>query len=253
MPEAPVVSFQDVTFSYDGQPVIEDATFSISERELICAVGPNGGGKTTLLKLALGLITPDSGAVGVFGENPKRARSRIGYMPQYSQHDAQFPITAMDVVLMGRLERHWCGPYSEKDKTIAKTALEEMGMVRLADGLYSSLSGGQKQRVLIARALATQPELLILDEPAANVDLSLEEKLYDILKELNRRMAILLVTHDLGFVSEIVERVLCVNRQVVIHPTSEITAEVIQNLYGGDFRLVRHDHTSEEESGAKGD
>jgi zinc transport system ATP-binding protein len=208
---------------------------------LVCVVGPNGGGKSTLLKIILGLFRPDSGRVRVLGTTPARARSRIGYMPQYAHHDPQFPVTVMDVVLMGRLERGWGGPYSGEDKIAAKAALAELGLMDLRGRLFNALSGGQRQRVLIARALATDPELLILDEPTANVDVMVEARFLDILKELNHRMTIVMATHDLGFVSDIVSNVVCVNRRVIVHPTSELTGDMMSDIYGGEVRAIHHD------------
>jgi zinc transport system ATP-binding protein len=241
VPSVPIISLENVSFSYDGVRVLEDVDLSLKERDLICVVGPNGGGKSTLLKLILGLLRPSSGRISILGTAPARARRRIGYMPQYAHHDPQFPITVMDVVLMGRLERRWGGPYSAEDKVEAKAALAELGLMDLRGRLFNALSGGQRQRVLIARALAAKPDLLILDEPTANVDAVIEARFYDILRELNRRMTIVMATHDLGFVSDIVTSVVCVNRRVVVHPTSELTGDMIQDIYGGEVRAVHHD------------
>jgi len=241
VPETPVISLQDVSFAFDDVPVVQDVSLSIHERELVSIIGPNGGGKTTLLRLILGLLKPDRGVVRVFGAPPVRVRRRIGYMPQRARHDPEFPVTVMDVVLMGRLERHWGGPYRRADRTAALAGLAEVGLIDQAGRLFDTLSGGQRQRVLMARALASVPDLLILDEPTASVDAVVEARFYDILRELKRRMTILIVSHDLGFVADIVETVVCVNRRVVVHPTSEITGKMIQDIYGGDVRVVRHD------------
>jgi len=247
--DVPVVSLDGVSFSYDGVTVLEEADLRLNERELVCVVGPNGGGKSTLLKIILGLLRPSSGRVRVFGVPPAQARSRIGYMPQYAHHDPQFPVTVMDVVLMGRLERNWGGPYSAEDKIAAKAALAELGLMAMRGRLFNALSGGQRQRVLIARALASNPDLLIMDEPTANVDVLIEARFYDILKELNHRMTILMATHDLGFVSDIVTNVVCVNRRVAVHPTSELTGDMIRDIYGGEVRAVHHDRGVGSEQG----
>ena len=231
-----------MTFSYATEPVVQNVNLTVGPRELTCIVGPNGGGKTTLLKLMLGLLRPDTGQVLIFGRPPERMRSRLGYMPQHLQYDPQFPVTVMDIVLMGRLGRRWGGRYTPADKAAARAALEQLGVDGLADRLFAKLSGGQRQRILIARALACEPALLLLDEPTANVDALVEVQLMEILQQLNQRMAVLMVTHDLGFVSDVVENVICVNRKVVVHPTSEITGEVIHDIYGDDRRMVRHDH-----------
>lgn len=247
MSDHTVVSLRGVSFAYNGVSVLDHVDLTIQAYEFVAIVGPNGGGKTTLLKLILGLLHPSSGEVRVFGESPVRTRRRIGYMPQHVHHDPQFPVTVMDIVLMGRLGRSLRGSYSKEDKRAALAALDELGLADIAGALFAELSGGQRQRVLIARALACDPALLLLDEPMANVDALAEARLLDDLQELNRRMTILMVSHDLGFVSNVVKSVVCVNRRVVVHSTSEITGETIRDIYAGDVRMVRHDHRCSEQ------
>ena len=241
----PAVSLDGVSFAYDAVPVVEDVTVTIDQGESICIVGPNGGGKTTLVKLILGLLTPDKGTVRVFGQSPRQARLRVGYMPQYAQHDLQFPATVMDIVLMGCLGKPglaglfgWHGAESRRD---ALDALDRVGMADFGRRKHAALSGGQRQRVLIARALASNPELLLLDEPTANVDTAGEDQLLEVLRGLQRELTIVMVSHDLGFVAGLVRKVICVNRRVVVHPTSRITGEVIRDLYERDMRLIHHD------------
>lgn len=242
-----VITLEHVSFAFNGVRVLEDVSFEVHERELISIVGPNGGGKTTLLKLILGLIPPTSGLIRVFGDSPGRVRRRIGYTPQHALYDPQFPVTVLDVVLMGRLGQRWGGRYSKADNHAAMEALEEMGLQDANAQPFHSLSGGQRQRALIARALVSDPDLLLLDEPTSSMDLAVESRLLDILRELNQRMTILMVSHDLGFVSSMVRSVICVNRTVVFHPTSDITGEIIKEVYGGDYRMIRHDHRCAEE------
>jgi zinc transport system ATP-binding protein len=243
-----VISMRDVTFSYGGEPALENVALSVHPREAVCVVGPNGGGKTTLVKLVLGLLKPDRGEIRVFGGSPRDARLRVGYMPQHVQYDPQFPATAMDIVLMGRLGQSGLagalGWHGRADRRAAIDALDQVGMSDVGPRPFASLSGGQRQRVLIARALCCNPDLLLLDEPTANVDSLIEARLLELLRELNRRMTIVMVSHDLGFVSGFVERVICVNRRVVVHPTSEMTGEAIRDIYGGEVRMVRHDEFS---------
>ena len=237
-----IVRLSGVNFSYDGTPVLTNIDLSVSARESVCLVGPNGGGKSTLLKLILGLLKPDSGKVEVFGERPRHVRRRIGYMPQMLSFDPLFPVTVLDVVLMGKLDAIWGGWFSRKHKASAIEALAELDMAGSAGRRFSDLSGGQRQRVLIARALACDPELLLLDEPTANIDQAVEEQFYATLERLNKRMAILLVSHDLGFVSKFVESVVCVNRTVHVHPTAELSGRDIREVYGLDVAAIRHDH-----------
>ena len=166
-------------------------------------------------------------------------------MPQHAHLDPLFPVSVLNVVLMGQLgkqRKSLFGGYSRSALEKARQALAEVGLSDCKKDSFQQLSGGQRQRVLIARALCTEPQLLLLDEPTANIDQRSEENLYETLVRLNQRMTILLVSHDLGFVSQVVKSVICVNRQVIIHPTSAVNGTLIKEIYGGDFNLVRHDH-----------
>ena len=238
----PVILAKNLAFAYDRIPVLENVNLSVNAHDCICIVGPNGGGKTTLLKLILGLLKPDRGEIRVFGGSPADARLRIGYVPQYAHYDPHFPVTVLDVVLLGRLGRRFGGPFTAADKQAALAALTKMRMTALAGQLFAAISGGQRQRVLIARALACDAEILILDEPTANIDAPTEINLFEVLSELNKQMTIMLVTHDVGFAAKFFKNIACVNRQVIMHPTSELTGELIQDLYGGDMCMIRHNH-----------
>lgn len=242
MKDRPVIALSGVDFSYDSSPVLTDVNLTISEQEFVWVVGPNGGGKTTLLKLMLGLLKPVRGIVRVFGRSPGKARPRVGYMPQYVRLDPQFPVDVMGIVLMGRLGNgvRW-GPHRKQDKEAAAQALREVGLWEKQEHSFSTLSGGQQRRLLIARALACEPDLLLLDEPTANLDLAVEQELFELLRKLNQRLTIVMVSHDPAFVSQFVERVVCVNRKVAVHPTSEMEEEIMNELYGRRVRLVRHD------------
>ena len=243
MDSKPVIEIDHVSFSYEGLHALEDVNFTVHERDFISIVGPNAGGKTTLMKLILGLLKPSRGTVRVFGQPPAKTRSRIGYMPQHASLDPFFPVSVLDVVLMGRLGNgHTFGLFRRNDREAAMEALREVEMYPFRQRSFSTLSGGQRQRVLIARALTSRPELLLLDEPTSNIDIAVETELYELLKRLNERITILLVTHDLGFVSKYVKSVACVNRKVVVHPTSEIRGEMIYEMYGSQVHMIRHDH-----------
>jgi zinc transport system ATP-binding protein len=239
----PAISIEGATFGYDQTPVVRDVNLAIQPGDFACIVGPNGGGKTTLLKLMLGLLRPRSGRVLLFGSPPGQVRQRIGYMPQHVHLDPLFPITAMEVVLMGRLGvgRRF-GFYGRKDKAIVEAALTEVGLLDARRRPFAGLSGGQRQRVLIARALACEPDVLLLDEPTSNVDIAVEDQLYALLRELNKRLTIVVVSHDLGFVSTQVKSAICVNRHVHTHAMSELTGEVIRNLYGREVRTLHQQH-----------
>ncbi len=241
--EEKVVSFQDVVFSYNAVPVLKDVSFSIKGKSFVSIVGPNGGGKTTLLKLMLGLLRPLAGAVTVFGLSPEKARSFVGYMPQYVQFDPHFPVTVFDVVLMGCLRKGMGpGPYGKKDKAVCLDTLRKLEMCDARNRSFGDLSGGQRQRVLVARALATEPRLLLLDEPTSNVDIAVETELFELLHDLSKDITVVVVSHDLGFVSQYVEHVVCVNQRVFVHPTTAITGEMINELYGAHLRMVRHEY-----------
>ena len=190
-------------------------SFDIYPLDLVSLIGPNGGGKTTLFRLLLGLLKPNRGTIRVFGEPPERVRTRMGYVPQHTSFDPRFPISVRDMVAMGRLTGRSTGPYRADDREAAGQALDEVGLAELADRSFADLSGGQRQRILIARALASGPELLLLDEPTANVDRAAEARLYELLGELNRRLTILMASHDVGFVTKFVKQCLCVNRSAV--------------------------------------
>lgn len=241
-PDDAVILIRNLTFSYGQIPILENVNLSIAPNDSVCIVGPNGGGKTTLLKLILGLLKPDSGDVRVLGSAPENSRLKVGYVPQYAHYDPQFPVTVLDVVLLGRLGIRMGGPYSKEDRKAAWDALHQMKLEDIAGHLFASISGGQRQRVLIARALACSAEMLILDEPTANIDAKSEANLFEMLHDLNKHMTILMVTHDVGFASKFFKSIACVNRQVIMHPTSELTGELIKDMYGGDMRMIRHDH-----------
>lgn len=246
--EKKVISFQDVSFHYNAIPVLEGVSFSIKDKSFVSIVGPNGGGKTTLLKLMLGLLKPSHGTITVLDMPPDKARSSVGYMPQHIQLDPNFPVTVLDVVLMGRLRRGMrLGLYGKKDKAVCLDALRKLEVYDVRNRSFGALSGGQRQRVLVARALAVEPQLLLLDEPTSNVDVAVEKELFELLNALSEVITVVVVSHDLGFVSQYVERVVCVNRRVFVHPTTAITGEMINELYGASVRMVRHERQNKED------
>jgi zinc transport system ATP-binding protein len=228
----PIIEVKDVWFFYNGIPVLQEVNLTVRRGDFVALLGPNGGGKTTLLKLMLGLLKPERGAILVFGESPRESSHRIGYMPQHLHFNQSFPISVLDVVLMGKLRPGlgW-SRYSQQDKMAAQRALERVEMGEFANRRVGELSGGQQQRVFIARALVDEPEVLFLDEPTTSVDTKHQTDLFDILKELNETVTIIVVSHDIGIVSSHVKSVACVNQQVFHHDDAEIKEEMIELAY----------------------
>jgi len=249
-PDRPVIlQFQHVLFSYGNVPVLEEASFHVHEGEFVALVGPNGAGKSTVLKLVLGLIEPGKGSVRLFDAPAKTGRERIGYVPQHADYDPTFPITVEEVVRMGRI-KPFLRTYSKEDRIAVNEALQDMELTNLAQRPYHALSGGQRRRVLVARALSAKPDMLVLDEPTANMDAESERRLFGALGNLKGKTTILIVTHDTGFVSSLTDRVLCVGdvgpqkvgRTIVQHriePTKDAPAQ----LFGGEALKVLHDST----------
>jgi len=224
-----IVDMKNVSFTYGGPAVIENVTLSVSEGEFVALIGPNGGGKTTLLKLMLGLIKPQKGTVRVMGRHPEKASHHIGYVPQDIHLNLAFPVTALDVVLMGKLKpgKRWIDRPA-RHKTDALAALAQIGMDACANTRIGELSGGQHQRVFIARALVTRPNLLLLDEPTASIDTRGQADFLDLLHELNRQVTIVMVSHDLLAISRHVTSVACVNRGLHYHRQAELTGDLIK-------------------------
>ena len=241
--DGPVINIEDLSFSFGEVPVLQGVNLQIGAGEFVGLVGPNAGGKSTLLKLILGLLEPQVGCVRVLGAPPSQSRRRLGYVPQYPSFPRDFPISVEQVVLMGRLG---IGPgvgwYRAADREAADRALGEVEAQDLSRRRIGTLSGGQLQRVLLARALVGQPEILILDEPTANIDQRLESDIFDLLAVLNERLTILVVSHDIAFISSYVGRVACLNRTLICHRTDAVTGDLIQELYGEPVRYVAHRH-----------
>jgi zinc transport system ATP-binding protein len=223
-----IVRIRNLVFAYNGEPVLEDINFDIRHGDFIAMIGPNGGGKTTLLKLILGLLQPDHGTIQVTGSVP----TAIGYVPQDAHINQSFPITALDVVLMGKLNPHKRSfRKSAAHHREALAALERLGMAAQAQRRIGQLSGGQRQRVFIARALVTQPQLLLLDEPTSGIDTRGQAEFFTLLKELNTQITILVVSHDLLVISRYIKSVACVNKTLHYHDQAEITGEMLETMY----------------------
>jgi len=239
-----VIQLQAVSFGYPDAPLIlENINLEIAAGEFLGIVGPNGGGKSTLLKIILGLLQPYQGQVSVHGLPAALGRAHVGYVPQFASFARDYPISVEDTVLMGRLGKTpMLFGYRRQDRALAVAAMRETQLLDLRQRQIGTLSGGQLQRVLIARALACEPDILILDEPTANIDMRVEEDIFDLLKQLNRRLTILVVSHDIGFISGYVRRVACLNKTLLCHTTEALTSRLIENLYENPVRAIHHQH-----------
>jgi zinc transport system ATP-binding protein len=227
-----VIEIKKLNFSYNDQPVLRDVNLTLHQGDFVAMIGPNGGGKTTLLKLMLGLLNAGSGDVRIFNKPPQAVSHRIGYVPQDVHVNKNFPISVLDVVLMGKLRpgRGW-SRHSQQDRQAAINALDQVEMKKFRDQRIGELSGGQKQRVFVARALVTDPELLFLDEPTASIDTKGQNEFYALLKELNKTITILIVSHDLMVISGSIKSVICVNQKLHYHGHAELTSEMIEMMY----------------------
>jgi len=233
-----LVELNKVSFSYNNQIVLEDVDLTINQRDYLVLIGPNGGGKTTLAKLILGILSPQSGQIVI--RLPEGRRS-IGYVPQFSTFDWQFPLRVTEVIRMGRLARRGLlRPYSENDNRAVNKIAETIQIDHLLDSFIGELSGGQLQRVLIARALISDPELLILDEPTASIDTDSRNILNSVLNELNQRIPIMMITHDATAITPQAKRIVCVNRHVYVHDSGEVSEETIEKVYGCPVELIAH-------------
>lgn len=234
----PLIHLNHITFSYSGAPVLEDVDLKIHENDFIGVIGPNGGGKTTLLKLILGLIKPDSGKI-YFREDLPRHKRPIGYLPQVKHLDRKFPITVLDVVRSGSMMRPFPFQNGNDEKEAAMNLLDEAGIRHLYNKAIGELSGGQMQRAFLCRALISDPKVLILDEPDTFVDAHFEGEIYERLRILNEKMAIVLVSHDVGTISMYVKTIACVNRTLHYHPSNQITMEDLA-VYNCPLQIITH-------------
>ncbi len=233
----PAVAIRDLSLRIAGTPVLEGVSLDIARDDYLAILGPNGAGKTMLLRVILGLVAPTSGSVRVLGETPRGARGRVGYVPQYCRFDLDFPIRVSEVVRMGTLGR---GMDARASLARVDAALAEVEMSAFADRSIGALSGGQRQRVLIARALALGPELLLLDEPTASLDERMGHTVWELLDELSRQMAVVLVSHDIGAISRHVTSVACLNRRLHAHPSKQLSPEILEATYGCPVELLAH-------------
>lgn len=236
------IQIRNLSIFYGQKPALEEICLDVKDGDYLGIIGPNGGGKSTLLKAILGLAETAAGTVRIYGDEPGKNKAVMGYVPQFAVMDRQFPITLREVVLTGRLKQG-ISPfftYNKKDKEIAGDLLEKVGIADLANRQIAQLSGGEFQKMLIARALAVNPRLLLLDEPTASVDASSREQIYELLAELNKNMTIILVTHDLFAISSQVRSLACLNVRLVYHGEPELNERIVNSLYGCPVDLIAH-------------
>ena len=236
-----IVKLQDIGVEFEGNTVLHNHNLTVYDDDFIGIIGPNGGGKTTLLKVILGLVKPSRGKISVFGTSPEKARKQIGYVPQIMEVERDFPVSVRDTVLMGRLGRKGLFKgHNKTDYAQVDRALEIVEMSDMKDRRTGALSGGEGQRVMIARALASEPRLLLLDEPTASIDPKLKTDIYDLLNRLKNQMAIILVTHDIGVISSHVDKVACLNCRLYYHDSKEIPMETIEAVYHCPVDIIAH-------------
>jgi zinc transport system ATP-binding protein len=236
------IALEHVYAEIAGQNVLEDISLAVNEKEFYAIIGPNGGGKTTLIKLMLGLIRPEKGRIRVFGGKPSDNRHLLGYVPQFHTFDFHYPVTLEEMVLSGRLgnKNRIFTRYTKKDRAITEEVLTTLGISNLSQREISALSGGERQRAIIARALVSEPRALLLDEPTVYVDAPAEQQFYSILNSLKEKMAVILVTHDIGVVSDHATKVGCLNRRLYTHDSAEITDDMLTSAYQCPVELIAH-------------
>jgi len=229
-----LIELKNITAGYDSNIVLQDINLDINENDFIGVIGPNGGGKTTLIKVILGLLKPFKGDI------INKSNSRFGYLPQHNNFDKQFPISVDEIVLSGLMSRkNFYKRYTKKDILKANELLEKAGIIHLSKANIGEISGGQMQRALLCRAIISDPKILLLDEPVTYVDNHFEKEMYDLLKTLNEKMAIIMVSHDLGIISSYIKSIACVNKTLHLHESSIITEDALKN-YDCPIDIITH-------------
>jgi zinc transport system ATP-binding protein len=228
------VQINNLNVSYNNLKVLEDINLTVAENDFIGIIGPNGGGKTTLLKALTGIIEPDSGSIKVFGKSISEENGLVGYVPQFSSFENTFPISVYNVVRMGMIHKR------QYETSKIDEILKSVELFDIKNKLIGELSGGQKQRVLIARALVSKPKVLLLDEPTSSIDPKTGKSVYGLLNKLNETTTIILVSHDIGAISSYVKKIACLNKTLVFHDSKEITNEMLEETYQCPVDLIAH-------------
>ena len=237
----PVIQLDRIDAAYGSKTVLQQVSLTVCERDFLGIIGPNGGGKTTLVKVILGLLKPTAGHIRYFRDGQEAAEISMGYLPQYSSIDKKFPISVYEVVLSGlNRQKSLFRSFSPAQHEQVKQVIARMGLEGLEKRAIGQLSGGQLQRALLGRALVSNPQVLILDEPNTYIDKRFEAKLYSLLEEINRERAIVLVSHDIGTVLQNVKSIACVNGTLDYHPDTEVPAEWLEEHFGCPIELLGH-------------
>jgi len=217
-----MIEIENLSFAYEKQNVLEDINLHVSQNDFLAIIGPNGGGKSTLLKLILGILHPTCGRVKVLNSSPKQNLNLIGYVPQNTNVNTDFPIKVIEVVMMGHIDdKHPLFGYSKHEISCAMGSLEQVGMSKYAQTKIGDLSGGQRQRVMIARALCSSPKILMLDEPTSNIDIEGQREIYELLKELNSHITVIVVSHDISVILEYANKTAYINKTLSYHDISD--------------------------------
>lgn len=237
-----IIRVRELSVRYGGICALCNVSLSVRQGDFLGVIGPNGGGKTTLLRAILGLVKPSAGSISLGGNSVPATDLRIGYVPQYSRLDRNFPIKVFDVILMGMMDksRLLFHRYTEKEKEMTLRIMEQLDITGLRERQFGQLSGGQMQKTLIARTLLQKPDILLLDEPTASMDAISRTRIYDILRDLNKEMTIVAVTHDMSFVSSHVKTIACLNQKLYYHGEPALDETLVQQAYGCPIDLLAH-------------
>lgn len=236
------VEINNLSVQYNNIPALSNISLSVAENDFLAIIGPNGGGKSTLIKTVLGIIKPQCGTIKIFGQSHEKYSFPIGYVPQFSNFSRDFPIKVIDVIMIGRLTGriNLFHQYTNMDYKIAENLMKKLDIIYLKNRQIGQLSGGQLQKVLIARALATEPKLLLLDEPTASVDNDSKTEIYEFLKVVNQFTTIILVTHDIAAISSYIKNIACLNKELYYHGELELDNNIIKKTFGCPVDLIAH-------------
>jgi len=237
----PILKLTDINAGYEETKALTNVNLTVYDKDFLGVIGPNGGGKTTLIKIILGLKKPISGNIEYFKNGKKTDRIEMGYLPQYNKIDKKFPISVENVILSGlSRQKKLLQRFTDEQHEKVKNTIEQMGLNDMGKRPIGELSGGELQRVLLGRAIVSEPDVVILDEPSTYIDKQFEVKLYELLGKINKRRAIILVSHDIGTVLQNVKTIACVNGKLHYHPDTELPSNWLEKHFGCPIDLIGH-------------